>query len=396
MEARERKKRRDFCKTAVTTSLTLSLGGCVGISNPDKQTSLSTPQGNEQFRAELGLPAPKAGIEPELNVLQWNQYWHPNTIPDFEDAYGVSVNTEIFTSNEELYQRVASDGLDTWDLIVPSDWMISRMINEKWLKPLQIDRLENWDNLGDQWVSDPPYDSGQQRYSVPYMWGTTGIAWHKQLVDGPLSELNQLGSWDAMWNERYAGQIQMMSLPRELYAPALKRLGYSLNTTDEAEIAEATELLIQQKELVGRYEPAGFIDDLINKRATPLHTFSGEALTARTRLKEQKDSPIVYQIPEEGGVIWVDGMVMPRKAQHPNAALTLIDFLLNDTISARTANFTFYGSPNEAAKAEIAPELLSDPAIYPPAELRDRLEFIQNVDDADSLYQSGWDRVQRA
>lgn len=388
--------RRDFCKNALAVGGTLALGGCAATDPESGAVSESSSTGNEQFRAELGLPEPKTGLESEVNILQWTRYWHPNTVRDFEDAYSVTVNDRYYASNEELYEILRNEGLDSWDLVVPSDWMITRMIDEEMLQPIDTDRLENWDNLADRWINDAPYDRGEQRYSVPYMWATTGLAWHKEMVDGRLNELDHLDSWDAMWSEAYASQIQMLSLPRELYAAALKRLGYSLNTTDQDEIAEATELLAQQKALVSDYVATGLIDDLLNRRATPMQTYSGDGLAARQRLSDGDNSPITYRIPEEGGVRWVDGAAMPAEASNPNAALTFVDYILNSTISARNANFTFYASPNEEARSEIVPELVDDEAVYPPERVLENLEFIEDVGDAEVHYQNGWETVRNA
>lgn len=388
--------RRDFCRKVTTATGLFTLGGCLGRNENSGVTTRSGPAGNEQFRAEFGLPEPKAGIETDLNVLQWTNYWHPNTVRDFEDAYGVSVQVQDYGSNEELYQILDEEGLDTWDLVVPSDWMISRLIGEGLLQPVETDRLENWSNLADRWMETAPYDTGSHRHSVPYMWGTTGLAWHQQLVDRSLSDIDVLDSWDAMWTEEYANQIQMLQLPRELYAAPLKRLGYSLNTTDEDEIAEATELLVQQKDFVDEYVATGLIDDLINRRATPIQTYSGDALTAGSRLSTDESSPVVYRIPKEGGVQWVDGMALTARAQHPNAALTFVDYLLDSTVAARNANFTFYATPNDAAREDVVQPLRENDAVYPPERVRDNLEFIENVGAAEDYYQDGWETVRSA
>ncbi|MFC7072594.1 spermidine/putrescine ABC transporter substrate-binding protein [Halovenus rubra] len=388
--------RRSFCATVLCTGSTVGLGGCLGGGGGSGVTSAIEPVGNEQFRRDLGLPEPKDDIESELNLLVWTEYWHPNTIRDFEVAYDVSVTSRYYRSNEELYQILAKDGLDMWDIIVPSSWMVSRMIDEELLQPIEVNRLTNWFNLDTRWISDAPYDIGSQRYSVPSLWGTTGIAWHENLVNKPIDELDITGSWDALWDKRFAKQIQLLKLPRELYAAALKRLGYSLNSTDEQEIAEATEILVRQKELANSYAESGFTQTLINEQATPVHTFSGDAITARKQLYEDGSSPIRYRIPREGGVKWVDSLAISKKAQHPNAALTFIDYSLNKTISARNTNFSFYATPNEEAKTEVLPELLDDPGVYPPDYLRENLEFIEHVGDTTTAYQNGWETIQNA
>lgn len=392
-------RRRDVLR-AVGATGTIGATGCLsGDSDQGQNEETTTRQdvpGNAKIRAELALEYPDYELESELKILQWTNYWYANAVPDFEDAFGVSVTVTRYTSNEQLYEILSNEGFDAYDLLFPSDWMVTRLVQEDRLQSLDLAKIPNWENLEQQWVENAPYDLGEERYSAPYFWGTTGIAWHESMVDRPLAEIDHLNSWDAMWKERYSGQIQMMDLPRETYAAALKRLGYSLNTTHPDEIKEATELLVQQKELLARYKASQVSDDIINKRATPMHAFSGETLTAKLQLEGDDGSPVAYRIPAEGGVVWIDTMAIPREAPHPNAAHAFINYLLNERIGAFNANATFYATPNEAAKQNVEDELLSDPSIYPPADVQQKLEFIDDVGEARTHYDEGWKTVQSA
>lgn len=271
--------------------------------------------------------------------------------------------------------------------------MVEILISEGQLRPLGLEKLPNWENLGQRWVDTAPYDRGEQRYSAPYLWGTTGIAWHRELVDGALADIDQQSSWDAMWDERFDDQIQMMDLPRETYAAALKTLGYSLNATDPDEIAEATDLLLQQQDLVTRYKGDQTADDLVNQRATPLHAFSGGALTAQTQLRENGDSPVEYHIPEEGGVVWIDTMAIPEGAPNPNAAHAFLNYLLHDLVGSWNAKYTRYATPNVAAQDHLDDEVLANGSIYPPQEVQEKLEFIESVGDAQQHYDDGWEQI---
>jgi len=398
MAGTPRSGRRGFLKSVCLLSGTVSVSGCLGEGDDggSDTTSTTTPAGNARLRDELGLRYPDYDLETELQILQWTDYWHPNTIPDFENAYDIPVSVTTYGSNEEMYNILTEEGLDSYDLAFPSDWMVSKLIREEKLRPLDLGKLRNWVNLGDRWIEDAPYDRGSERYSAPYLWGTTGIAWHEAMVDGTLENLDGLDSWDAMWNDSYAGQIQMMDLPRETYAAALKQLGYSLNTTEPDEIQEATELLVQQKDLVSEYTGEKLVDALVNRRATPMHSFSGTALAAQTQLREDGESPVVYRIPREGGVVWIDTMVVPAGVPHPNAAHAFVDYILNPTVGAMNANFNLYATPNEAAKGTVPADLLDNPAIYPSAETLEKLEFIEDVGDALVHYENGWKTVQNA
>ena len=180
-----------------------------------------------------------------VNVYNWGEYIDESVLTDFEKATGIKVNYQMYDSNETMYSKVAGGGAE-YDVVIPSDYMIARMIEEDMLEPLNFDNIPNFADI-DPNLLNPAYDP-ENLYSVPYMWGLLGVIYNKTMVDE-----EDLGSWDLMWNEKYADDILMFDNSRDAIGIGLKRLGYSYNTTDETQIKEAVDLLIEQKPLVQAY-----------------------------------------------------------------------------------------------------------------------------------------------
>ena len=413
-------RRRQFLKLSGTASVGLltGLAGCSGDDSPSGNgssgdgsssgngdsdgnggsTSSSGDRGDPAVREEYGLPELDYELEDQLNVFQWSAYWPLNddfnTIEVFEEAYGVDVNVSNFASNEEMFSQFQAGGTDQFDVSFPSDYMVNIMQDQDMLQPLDLEKIPHWENLEDRWVDEAPYDPGSDRYSAPYFWGTSGIAWNENaLPDGADTPFT---SWDALWNEDFAGQIRMLNDMRETMGAALKRLGYSLNSTNESEIEEAKEALIQQKDLISTYSSTGMAEALINENASPMHSWSGEPFSAYWELYEDGSSPIGYRVPEEGSVVWVDTAVVTAEAQSPNAAHAFINYVLNGQINANIANWVYYPSPNGAAKEYVLDDMLENERIYPPDEIMQSLEFIRNLGDATQMWSEAWTEVQNA
>jgi spermidine/putrescine transport system substrate-binding protein len=412
-------RRRRFLKlgSAASVGLLTGLSGCSesGDSSGDGSSgdsssgdgssgdggnggSTSSDRGDPEIREEYGLPELDYELEDQLNVFQWSAYWPLNenfhTIEVFEQAYGVDVSVSNFASNEEMFSQFQAGGTDQFDVSFPSDYMVNIMNNQGMLQPLDLDKIPHWENLEDRWVDEAPYDPGSDRYSAPYFWGTSGIAWNENAL--PEGAETPFTSWDALWNEDFAGQIRMLNDMRETMGAALKRLGYSLNSTNEDEIQEAKESLIQQKDLISTYSSTGMAEALINENASPMHSWSGEPFSAYWELYEDGSSPIGYRVPEEGSVVWVDTAVITAEAQNPNAAHAFINYVLNAQVNANIANWVYYPTPNEAAKEHVSEDMLENERIYPPDEIMQQLEFIRNLGDATQMWSEAWTEVQNA
>lgn len=364
----KRRNRRTFLKTAGATAA-VGLSGCV-----------STFTGGSSGE-----------VENTLNIFQWGDYWPDKTIQNFEDKHDITVNVSNYASNEEMFSKLQGGGTSEYDLIFPSDYMISVLAQQDMIQKLDTDKIPNYDNLAAKFTNTP-YDPDPGTYSAPYQWGTSGIGYNKEMLGSDVS----ISSWDALWNDQWGGQMTMLNDMRESIGAALKRLGYSLNTKNEDEITEAKELLIQQKDLLLTYDSSNFTTNLINKQASPVHAWSGGVFQAYWETYENESSPIGYTVPEEGGVIWVDNGAITKDAKHPNAAHEFINYYLDPKVGASITNWTYYGSPNEAAEEHISEGILNNKSIYPSQETMAELEFIRNIGQASTHYNEAWTEIQNA
>lgn len=342
------------------------MGG--GTASPGGQAG-----GDEDAQCEAGQ------TDGDLALYNWSEYIDPELITAFEEQHGVSVTQDEFASNEELLAKLQA-GATGYDVIVPSDYMVEIMAGQDLLLPLSKDAIPNFSNVADRFT-DAPYDPGN-RYSAPYQWGTTGIGVN-------VDELGDVeASWALIFDEatasEYSGRITMLDDARESMGAALKYLGYSLNTTDEAELQEAGDLLADASGRIATYTSEGFGDLLLSGESVVAHGWSGDIIVA---VDESEGSELTYLIPEEGSVIWVDNMAIPAGAPHPCTAHTFINFILDAENGAQLTNWTYYASPNEAAEEHILEEILSDESIYPPDDTMQNLEFIEDVGDATPMYE---------
>ncbi len=325
----------------------------------------------------------KQELAKELHVYNWSEYIDPQIYADFEKEFGVKVIEDTFASNEDLLAKIQA-GAAGYDLIVPSDYMVAIMIELDLLAPLNYDHIPNFQNINPKF-KDPPYDPGN-KYSIPYQWGTTGIGYDTTVVT------ETPASWACLFDPQlaapYAGRMSMLNDSRETIGAALKYLGYSLNSTDEKQLEEAKQLLIRQKQWVSTYDSEGFEDLLAAGETILAHGWSGDFFQAAVEAEQ-----IGYAIPREGATIWTDNLCIPKTAPSQYTAEVFINYLLRPEVAAKVTNFTWYASPNQAADKFINPEILEDPAIYPPPEIMDRLEFIRDVGEATALYDRIWTEI---
>jgi len=322
----------------------------------------------------------------ELHLYNWSEYIEPQVLADFEAEFGVRVIEDTFSNNEELLAKLQA-GATGYDVIVPSDYMVEIMIEEGLLAELNHANLANLGNL-DEKFSDPPYDRGMV-HCVPYLWGTTGIGYNSDVFE------EEPDSWSYLFDpeiaSQYAGRITMLNDVREAMSAALKYLGYSLNTTDEAQLAQARDLLIQQKAWVYAYDTEQYEDLLSADEIVLAHSWSGDIFMAA-----DEDERLWYAIPQEGGVIWADNLCIPNTAPSKYTAEVFINFLLRPEISAANSNYAWYASPNAKAAEFIDPQILDEPAIYPPSDVMEKLEWLEDVGDATPIYERMWTEVKAA
>lgn len=388
--------RRRFLQGTLGIGSTISLAGCIGGGNGSGNGSSSG--GDASFRKKKGFPEIDYTLENTLNVFQWTDYWPSETVKEFEKAYGVTVNISNFASNEEMFNKLKAGGTGQFDVIFLTQNMLRILSSQNLIQPLDLKKISTWDNLSKEWQKDQPYDPGNERYSVPYQWGTSGIGWHTDMV----SDAGNPPSWDILWNEQYKGQMTMLNSPRETIGASLLRLGYSLNAKDQAKIKEAKNELTKQKSLLKTYSSVNRNAALANKNASPVHLWNGDALRALRQVEENGDSSasVKYYIPKEGGLKWLDTMAFTKNAGHVNAAHAFAAYLLNAKVGAALTEYNGYTTPNEAARQHITDAAqqrrkqfsLSDSTMK-------KLEFVNRFSKSPEVaqnYSKAWTEIQNA
>jgi len=319
----------------------------------------------------------KRELSDVLNVYNWEDYFAPDTISDFEKEFGVKVNLETYEDEDIMLAAVQSNP-SKYDVIIPSDTLVRTMIEMRLLEPLDLENIPNIKNI-DQRFRNLSYDP-ENKYSVPYMWGTTGIGVNTKYIE------EDVDSWNILWNENYSGKIAMLNSMRDVIGTSLKSLGYSYSSKDPSELEEARQRLFEQKPLIiGYLDPMSIVDSLVSEDILIAQGYSGDIFVAMGN-----NSDIIYVIPKEGTVIWVDNLVIPIGAKHKYTAEVFINYILRPDVNAKIANYTWYATANKAAESFIDPEILTNPSTYPSEEIREKLENYQDLGDATSIYNKIW------
>ena len=299
-----------------------------------------------------------------LNVYNWGQYIADGSddsmevIAEFEARYPhIKVNYSTYDSNEIMYSKLANGGI-TVDLIIPSDYMIARMINEDMLLPLDFDNIPNYQYI-DENFRNTAYDP-ENKYSVPYTWGTVGILYNTKYVD----EADVTG-WELLWNEKYAGKILTFGNSRDAFGIAQFMLGYDINTTDKDELKNCAELLKKQKPVLQQYVMDEIFAIMQNEEAWIAPYYAGDCLT----MMGENENLAFYLPQDQGFNMFIDAMCIPTCAREKEAAETFINFLCDPEIAGANMDWICYGTPLSAAKEFIDPEMVNDPVTYPNEEI---------------------------
>lgn len=326
----------------------------------------------------VGWVSPEAS-RTRLNVLIWSHYIAPTVVSEFERRYHAHVEIETCDSNEAMLAKLQA-GVVAYDIIVPSDYMVSILIKQNLLLPLDHTKLPHQVHL-DPSTLRLPFDPGNA-YSLPYTMNTTGIGYRKDKVTTPVE------SWSALWDPRYRDRIVMLDDMREVFAAALKLAGFSLNSTKEEEIRRARDLLIAQKPLVRAYDSGAFDQVLLSGDAWLVQGYGGQI--AKVMLENPH---IAYVIPREGCTVAIDNLCIPRTATHPDLAHQFINYLMEPAIAAENMNFIVYPMPNRQAWPLVRQELRDNPALFPPPETLKNCEYISDLGPTTLLYDRYWTEI---
>ena len=308
-----------------------------------------------------------------INVFNWGEYisdtYEDGLIDvnsEFEKLTGIKVNYVTYESNEDLYPKIKNGGA-SYDIIVPSDYMIERMISEKMLLPIDVEGIPNYKYISDDYKG--MYFDPEDEYSVPYNVGMVGLIYNTKMVT------EKPTSWRVMWDEQYKGKILMIDNPRDAFAIPQKILGYSLNTTDEKELSDVAQLLIEQKPLLQGY----VMDEVFNKmesgEAAMVPYYVGDFI-----LMNDVNPDLDFVYPEEGVNIFVDSICIPKCSQNYDAAIKYINFLLDPEVALSNAFYIGYATPNTGVlQSEDYAEMRENPYLYPSKENMPDTEYFHNL-----------------
>lgn len=328
----------------------------------------------------------------KLNVYNWGEYIDEDVISQFEEETGIQVVYDVFETNEEMYPVIEA-GAVKYDVVCPSDYMIQRMIENDLLAEINFDSVPNYKEIGQEYLDISKGFDAENKYSVPYCWGTMGILYNTK-------RLEELGvpaptKWSDLWDDRLSGEILMQNSVRDAFTVALKLKGYSLNSTHPDELAEARDLLIEQKPLVQAYVIDQVRDKMIGGEAAVGVIYSGEMLYIQEAVAEQGlDYSLEYVIPEEGTNYWIDSWVIPANAEHKENAEKWIDFLCRPDIAKKNFEYITYATPNKGAYDLLDDDLKNNKALFPDLNTLPNCEIIKYLgDDVDTMYNDMWKEI---
>ena len=332
------------------------------------------------------------GDDVEINVYNWGEYicigeeeGTLDILTEFEELTGIKVNYTTFATNEELYAKLKGGGV-SYDVIIPSDYMISKMIKEDMVQKIDMNNIPNYKYIMDDF-RNLEYDP-QNEYSVPYTWGTVGIIYDTTIIDVAPEDID----WDILWNEDYADQILMFDNPRDAFAIAEIMLGYSLNTEDEKELEEAAELLKDQKKIVQAYVMDEIFDKMGAGDALIAPYYAGDALMI---MDENED--LGFVVPKSGTNLFVDAMCIPTSSKQKEAAEMFINFMCEPDIAYANIDYICYSTPHSAAYDMLDEEVRNDPVSYPSDEVKEHMTVFVNLsDEASKTMQDLWTQMKSA
>ena len=307
------------------------------------------------------LPVTAAAEPVTINVYNWGQYISDGTDgyidvnKEFTEATGIEVNYMTFESNETMYTKLKTGG-SSYDIIIPSDYMIGRLIAEDMLEEIDFSNVPNY-KLIDEAYKNTAYDP-ENKYSVPYTWGTVGVIYNKKYVDEA-----DLGSWDLLWNSKYAGKILMFDNPRDAFAISELLQGMSINTQSEDELRSAAYKLIEQKPVVQSYVMDQIFDKMEREEAWIAPYYAGDYL-----LMADENPNLGFYFPKEGFNLFIDAICIPKGCQNKEAAEAYINFLCSAEISGQNLDYLGYSTPISSAKEFMDPETAESDIAYPSAE----------------------------
>ena len=371
------KKRVFAISMAGLTAASTLLSGCGASGSAEGSTSAANSGSSD------------AG---ELYVYNWGEYIDESVIDEFEEETGIKVVYDLFETNEEMYPVIEAGGVN-YDVVCPSDYMIQKMRENDLLAEINFDNVPNIDQIDPAYMEMSKSFDPENKYSVPYCWGTVGILYNTKLLD-------ELGvpaptKWADLWDERLSGEILMQDSVRDAFMVALKKDGYSMNSANEDELQQAKQDLVDQKPLVQAYVIDQVRDKMIGGEAAVGVIYSGEMLYIQDEVANLGlDYELEYVIPEEGTNLWLDSWVIPKNAKNKENAEKWIDFLCRPEIAKANFEYITYPTPNKGAFELLDEDLQNNKAVFPDIDSLNNSEVYEYLgDETDNIYNELWKEV---
>lgn len=320
----------------------------------------------------------------KLYIFAYGDYFDPDIVDMFEDEYGIEVVYEEYAAPEDMYAK-ATSGANDYDLICASDYIIEKMLQEDLLLPIDFANVPNFANIGDTYKEMSKSFDPELQYSVPHFWGTVGILYDRTKVSD-----EDVQSWSVLFDEKYADQIIMPNSERDAMLPALKVLGYDLNTTNTAELDEAANMLIEQKSLVQAY----LLDEAARTKVSSGNAAMAVIYNGEAYLAFEENENVAYVVPQEGTNIWMDSWVIPNTCQHKESAEKFLDFMCREDIAAMNFDYIYYSTPNQAVYDSLDADVQSEKAIFPDQSVIDNSSVFKYLgSDTEKYYTDLWFKI---
>ncbi len=315
-----------------------------------------------------------------LTVLNYGKYFDPEALKLFEEETGIQVEYEEYESPEEMYTKYKAGSID-YDLLCTSDYIIQKLIDEGEVLEMKHENIDEYKNIDANIIDASSAFDPDHKYTIPYFYGTVGILYNTDEVDA--AETN---TWDVLWNDKYSGKIIMENSVRDCFLVPLKQLGYSLNTTDEKELKEALQKLLDQKPLIYAYFVDETGDEMAAGNASLAVTYSGEAAYAQSL-----SDNLAYSVPKEGSNLWIDSWFLPKTCKNQENAEKFLNFLCREDIAKMNFDYVYYATPNTAVYDNLDDETKNDKTIFPDSSVLDNCEVYLSLDEeGTNLYNQLW------
>ena len=342
--------------------------------------------GSGSTDASPASPASSSGGgDNTLHVYSWSTYIDDDLLKSFEQETGIKVVADIYDSNETMLAKIQAGGGKQYSIIYPSDYMVGQMVELNLLSPIDKARVSGYDDLLEQWQS-PSYDVDNKN-SVPYTWGTTGLVYNTEVLTKPVTD------WSYLWDNKkqLSGKMTLLNDVREAMGFTLKSLGFSNSTKDPKQIEAAYKKLVQLKPAISSFTTDGWRDQIVVGDLLLSHAYSVDGIDVMA-----SNPKLQYIIPASGATVWTDAIVIPKDAPNVDAAYKWIEYSINPETSSQTLSRLKLATPNRKTLELLPKELRENPALIPPDAVLKKCEVLGNVDTATDLYDRYWTQLTSA